>query len=40
MFPRSDAAVVEQIVHNLRERSSEPVLREQDQGAVVPSPPM
>jgi Domain of unknown function (DUF4126) len=39
MFPRSDAAVVEQIVHNLRERSSEPVLREQDQGAAVSSPP-
>jgi hypothetical protein len=39
IFPRSDAAVVEQIVHNLHERLSEPVLREQDQGAAVPSPP-
>ena len=26
MFPRSDAAVVEEIVHNLRERLSEPAL--------------
>ena len=36
-FPRSDAAIVEQIVCNLRERLSEPVL--QEQGAAVSSPP-
>jgi len=39
IFPRSDAAVVEQVVHNLHERLSEPVLREQEQGAAVSSPP-
>jgi hypothetical protein len=35
MFSRSDAALVERIVHELRE----PVLREQEQGAPVTSPP-
>lgn len=35
VFPRSDAAVVEQIVHNLHQRLSEPVLREQEQAAAV-----
>jgi len=35
LFPRSDAAVVEQIVHNLHERLSEPILQEQ---AAVSSP--
>jgi hypothetical protein len=35
IFPRSDAALVEQIVSNLRE----PALQEQEQGAVVSSPP-
>src|SRR5262249_38445673 len=37
IFPRSDAVVVEQIVHNLHERLSEPVSREQEQGAAVSS---
>jgi hypothetical protein len=37
IFPRSDAAVVEQIVHKLRERLSEPALQEQE--AAVSSPP-
>ena len=36
IFPRSDAAVVEQIVQNLREQLSEPAL--QEQGAAVSSP--
>jgi len=36
IFPRSDAAVVEQIVHNLHERLSEPMLQAQ---AAVSSPP-
>jgi hypothetical protein len=36
VFPRSDAAVVEQVVHNLQERLSEPMLQEQ---AAVSSPP-
>ena len=36
-FPRSDAAVVEQIVQKLRERLSEPAL--QEQGATVSGPP-
>ena len=35
IFPRSDAALVEQIVSNLRE----PALQEQEQGAAVSSPP-
>ena len=39
IFPRSDAAIVEQIVRNLRERLSEPVLHDQEQGAAVSSPP-
>lgn len=39
IFPRSDAAIVEQIVRNLRERLSEPVLAEQEQGAAVSSSP-
>ncbi len=38
IFPRSNAAVVEQIVHDLRERLSEPVLVEQEQEATVSSP--
>src|SRR5207247_1023759 len=37
IFPRSDAAVVEQIVQKLREQLSEPAL--QEQGAAVSSPP-
>jgi hypothetical protein len=37
IFPRSDAALVEQIVYELRERLREPVL--QDQGAAVSNPP-
>jgi len=40
IFPRSDGAVVEQIVHNLHQQVSEPVLREQEQEAAVPSPRM
>jgi hypothetical protein len=36
IFPRSDGALVEQIVHNLRERLREPALQEQ---AEVSSPP-
>ncbi len=40
IFPRSDAAIVEQIVRNLRERLSEPVLEEQERGAAVSSPPV
>ena len=40
IFPRSDCAVVEQIVHNLHQQVSEPVLREQEQEAAVPSPRM
>jgi hypothetical protein len=39
IFPRPDAAIVEQIVRNLRERLSESVLTEQEQGAAVSSPP-
>jgi hypothetical protein len=39
IFPRSDAAIVEQIVRNLRERPGESVLQEQEQGAAVSSPP-
>ena len=39
IFPRSDAAVVEQIVHNLHERLSEPALHEEEQGAAALSPP-
>ena len=35
MFPRSDAWLVERIVHGLRE----PILSKQEQGAVVSSPP-
>ena len=35
IFPRSDAALVEQIVSNLREQA----LQEQEQGAAVSSPP-
>lgn len=34
IFPRSDAALVEQIVNNLRE----PALQEQEQGAAIPGP--
>jgi hypothetical protein len=34
IFPRSDAAVVERIVQELRERLREPALHEQEQGAV------
>jgi Domain of unknown function (DUF4126) len=37
IFPRSDAALVEQIVHELRERLHEPVLQEQELGAAVSS---
>jgi len=37
IFPRSDAAVVEQIVQKLREQLSEPAL--QEQGATVSGPP-
>ncbi len=39
IFPRSDAAIVEQIVRNLREPLSEPVLEEQERGAEFSSPP-
>src|SRR5262249_51407601 len=39
IFPRSDAALVEQIVQKLRERLSEPAFQEQEQGAAVSSPP-
>jgi hypothetical protein len=39
VFPRSDVAVVEQIVHDLQERLSEPALQQQEQGAAVSSPP-
>ena len=39
MFPRSDAAFVERIVHELRERLREPALREEEQGAAVSSLP-
>jgi hypothetical protein len=39
IFPRSDAAIVEQIVRNLREPLSESVLTEQAQGAAVSSQP-
>ena len=35
IFPRSDGAVVEQIVHDLHQQLSEPVLTEQEQGAAV-----
>jgi Domain of unknown function (DUF4126) len=35
IFPRSDAALVEQIVHELRERLCEPALQEQELGAAV-----
>jgi hypothetical protein len=35
IFPRSDAALVEEIVRNLRERLSEPALQEQEQGTPV-----
>jgi Domain of unknown function (DUF4126) len=35
IFPRSDAALVDEIVHNLRERLSEPALQEQEQGTPV-----
>jgi hypothetical protein len=38
IFPRSDAAVVEQIVENLHERLGEPVLREQEQRETVSNP--
>ena len=37
IFPRSDAAVVEQIVQKLREQLSEPAL--QEQGATASGPP-
>ena len=40
IFPRSDSAVVEQIVHDLHQQLSEPVLCEQEQEVAVPSPPM
>jgi hypothetical protein len=40
IFARSDAAVVEQIVHNLNQQLSESALREQEQEAAVPSPPI
>jgi Domain of unknown function (DUF4126) len=39
MFPRSDAAFVERIVHELAERLREPVLSEEEQGAAVSSLP-
>jgi hypothetical protein len=39
VFPRSDSAVVEQIVQRLREQLREPTLQEQEQGAAVSSPP-
>ena len=39
MFPRSDAALVQRIVHELRERLLEPFLSEQEQGAAVSSAP-
>jgi hypothetical protein len=35
IFPRSDAAIVEEIVRNLRERLGEPALQEQERGAAV-----
>jgi len=35
IFPRQDAALVEQIVHELRERLREPALHEQEQGATI-----
>jgi hypothetical protein len=37
IFPRSDAPVVEQIVHNLHERLSEPILQEQAALSSTPS---
>jgi hypothetical protein len=40
IFPRSDAAVVEQIVQHLHQPLTEAVLREQEQEAAVPGPPM
>jgi hypothetical protein len=40
IFPRSDGAVVEQIVHDLHQQLSKPVLQEQEQEASVPSSPM
>jgi hypothetical protein len=40
IFPRSDGAVVEQIVHDLHQQLSKPVLHEQEPEASVPSPPM
>jgi Domain of unknown function (DUF4126) len=40
IFPRSDGAVIEQIVHDLHQQLSKPVLQEQKQEASVPSPPM
>lgn len=40
VFPRSDVAVIEQILHDLQERLSEPVLQEQEQGTAVSSPRM
>jgi Domain of unknown function (DUF4126) len=39
MFPRSDAALVERIVHELTERLREPALSEEEQGAAVSSLP-
>ena len=39
IFPRSDAAMVEQIVHELQERLRESALHEQEQGAVLSVPP-
>ena len=38
VFPRSEAAMVEQIVQNLREQSSESVLIEQEQEAAASNP--
>lgn len=38
IFPRSDAAVVEQIVRELQDRLSEPPLQEQEQGAAISIP--
>jgi hypothetical protein len=40
IFPRSDGAVVEQIVHNLHQQLSKPALHEQEQEASIPGPPM
>ena len=37
VFPRSDAAVVEQIVHDLQERLTQPVLQEQGTAASSPA---